>query len=397
MRFHSIVLTVFLVCPLVSEADKTSLPGPQATLGSVISESATRLGLHFTVEQDERSASKPQWLQMQVDPPVGVVTLADLFAYIKREIPDADLVVDGKTIHIVSHSLIKDNSYLLNDSDSVQFKGSPTDLLTFLGSRTNGQIVQATAFTDLLIEGIDGVTRLNIDAHHQTYRNILTDFVPMDGYSAIVWSAQVSVVTGKTSVSVLYYGPVQQPTKYIPLMQFLPDAGEKFGLYFTLERDQRVAYGSSLERRNIIEPIDLKTGDDLLAYLRRERDDAVIISDPTNAKVFHIVEKTLLNDSKYRLDEKVQIKFKGTPSGLLDLLYKQSNGFFLPTPDRVIGMPAIDRDTSINVDAKGEGYRSVLSNGLPLDHYSHLLWVGDAEEISGNLVIQIYWQGTVPQ
>ncbi len=248
--------------------------------------------------------------------------------------------------------------------------------------------------------GGDTITQLDVDAANQTYRSVLTDFIPPGTYGPIIWSAGTNIARGKSFVSVKYTGPQRHPAQAIrhnmDLEEFLLDQGQKFSLYFTMEENWRGPNGSNLATLNIRIPQELKSGDDLVAYLRAQRQDAEILSDPNNSKIIHVVEKSLLADKDYVMSKQTTVQFKETPAELLTKFFKESAGQFWGPPDFVSGAVGKDTTTKITVDARDRPYRDLLSDFLPLEHYNHVIWVAELHSTRDNKsAVEVLYRGPI--
>jgi hypothetical protein len=154
--------------------------------------------------------------------------------------------------------------------------------------------------------------------------------------------------------------------------------GPAFGLYFTIERDQRTinpggGNASPMSSHFVLPPRDLASADDFLKLLHTWVPEADIETDGSNPTIVHIKEKSLASFPSYILDEKVTIQKVGTVGEYLDELFKRSNGLLAAQRDFGANEPLFDPKTPADVNMKDVSYRSAIDACVPRGR-THILW-----------------------
>jgi hypothetical protein len=156
---------------------------------------------------------------------------------------------------------------------------------------------------------------------------------------------------------------------------------EALDCYFTIERFARIR--SPLSHGNTITREDVATIDALVDKLNENLTGVTAVRSRRNPSVVHLIEDDLSDLDQYVMDEKVTIKYMGTPYGLTDELQREFRGRVGPQLAGVTPAPPIDHVTQIDVDADNLRLRDVLANAVPLKGYNRIIWDAATKERKG--------------
>ena len=161
------------------------------------------------------------------------------------------------------------------------------------------------------------------------------------------------------------------------LSGYLFDNGNRFNCYFTIEEaiTRPGQLYTSYEQRNITDK-PVASLNKLVEKLKSELPDALVVPDPSNPKIIHIINKEIKNTSNYPLDQLVTLAYQGSLSGLATEVGTQTKGVVEPggirsTIDMLIGM---DDTTQVHVNVQNSPVREALTSAIPLTGYSRILW-----------------------
>jgi hypothetical protein len=118
--------------------------------------------------------------------------------------------------------------------------------------------------------------------------------------------------------------------------------------------------------------------DAFLVELNRNLKGAKAMRQGPSSRIVHIIEDSLLRDSRHPLNSNRSLDYQGSPSGMLDELEKSVRLSRAKIGSFGLGIVNADVDTRISVKANNKGLRSILTDYLPLSEYNRLLWVAMA-------------------
>jgi len=170
---------------------------------------------------------------------------------------------------------------------------------------------------------------------------------------------------------------------------FLQMAGAQTGCYFTLE------YSSPRERKRRLD-VNVKNYDNvtsvesLVSRIRRDLPGFEVQPNERNSNIFHIIERECAKEDEYPLNLKTSLEFTGTPNGwssvekgvvvtnevgLMSTLALKVKGLRLSSvfPGSQ-GTLYLDTKSRISVHATNETVRNIITDCLPLEGYSPVLW-----------------------
>jgi hypothetical protein len=183
-------------------------PGPSAGLSFVSSDQGVQLrelleglgtknGIKFTIEEallNDRVADRIRSFRLRT-PPGGTDPKAVLDE-LSRSVPNFTWQSDPnnrKIIHIVDIHLLRRPGYALDlVIDDINFSGTVIDLVDAIASKGIPVSAGGPASTGDLAS-MDGVTKVQVKGKGLKVRDVLSDYIPVEGRSPILWFAETSM------------------------------------------------------------------------------------------------------------------------------------------------------------------------------------------------------------
>jgi hypothetical protein len=192
--------------------------------------------------------------------------------------------------------------------------------------------------------------------------------------------------------------PISGTTEKSALRNYLQRAGMRADCYFTLERDQRrINRASPFDGIHVEDDAGDVNADKLIARLQTLLPFAVVERNKSNPVVINIIESSLSNARANVMDETIDVKYTGTPSGLVEVVGKQLDGRLGRRRGGDLSRAFEDGITHVDVNAKRQTLRNVLTDYVPLTGYSRIVWEADTldPEIEGKTEtwVQYYGEG----
>lgn len=173
---------------------------------------------------------------------------------------------------------------------------------------------------------------------------------------------------------------IDSPVKKVFLTEYLTAMGEKLGCHFTVEAKgpaENLLYTQVPGDQNV------KTIDDLKRKLRQELPNIAVGQDKRNPKILNIMDNQLSQGTDYVLNKQLDFTYSGALGGLPYTLGKQLDAV-ITTPNKFnVSHIHLDLVTSVQFDAKKQTVRAILTDYVPLAHYSTILWEADTDEFNG--------------
>jgi hypothetical protein len=162
-----------------------------------------------------------------------------------------------------------------------------------------------------------------------------------------------------------------KPGEKVYWQSLLQEYGERFSLYFTIERDASESMPpaskiSPLRTRFVEVPLEpLENASAFLDLLRKWIPEAEVSMDAGTPEYVHIREKSLIQKTPLVMDQKITLKYEGTARGLVAEVSKLSDGRI--ALNDAIGLTERFPDLTVkaSVDVKDVNIREVLSKGIP--------------------------------
>ncbi len=239
-------------------------------------------------------------------------------------------------------------------------------------------------------------------------RGLLTEAVPVKCYNRFLWTAETDLtdVNGRRFHTLVSYSgldpshrrpsPPHNSPWYIPLLDL---AGERLGCRFTLETVFREANDPhvcpppmSKEEEDEMYEVDIDTAivralvskdeeketfksvDAFLEKFSKLIPWMVAVKDGRHPKIVHLVDKKLLKLKDYPLDRRLSIEYAGSPHGLVMAVAKQVKSvgpLWFGEKFTPYGGEDYPR---IEVRDKEQTLRNVLTDAVPSQTYSQVLW-----------------------
>jgi hypothetical protein len=204
------------VCLLMSESgsgcdtrDNGKEGKRMRTLDHELAELGALFDCWFTIERHtevERRASALRSADLTLDP--AVRDAGALARALAQNLRGVCVLVDSnnaRVIHLIADTLVGKRGYALAQTASVDFAGVLADLPTAIGESVEGIGTRKGGFNHHAYN--DHVTQVELHAVQKEVRSILTDAVPLDKYSRVLWVAEAREANGKLETSVQYTGP----------------------------------------------------------------------------------------------------------------------------------------------------------------------------------------------
>src|SRR6266446_2490983 len=174
------------------------------------------------------------------------------------------------------------------------------------------------------------------------------------------------------------------------LTLYLAEMSAKLGCYFTFERfqaDNHVSLINAMSGLGIAEDKNVTDIRSLISKLRHDLQGCVVTQSKTNPKVIHIIETPLTKLKDYVMEQKVSITYSG------DLGPGRRHGLVLELSKKLdtIGprtqgdntMMFDDHLTKVDIRAKNEKARDILTNYVPLTNYAPFIWTAETRKADG--------------
>jgi hypothetical protein len=187
-------------------------------------------------------------------------------------------------------------------------------------------------------------------------------------------------------------------TNEIILSLYLGEMTEKLGCHFTFEILNANDHASLINARSAIgvpEDPSVTNVNLLISKLRHDLPGCLVMQSKNNPRILHIIEAPLTKLKDYALEKKVDITYSGilgsgTGPGL-GLGPGVSQGLALELSKKLDGIGPRTRGdnttafedtlTKVNVKAKNEKVRDILTDCVPLTNYGSFLWIAETVKV----------------
>src|SRR5437016_4817882 len=175
----------------------------------------------------------------------------------------------------------------------------------------------------------------------------------------------------------------------IPLLDYLHKLGDASDCFFTIEESW--AQGEPMNSlASYVVPDEAMKGEsrDQLQKLAALVPNLTFQVDADTPRIIHIIDRRLAGLGSYSMVQTVRsIDFTGKTNDLVAELSRQGIQI-APQTSFVIGDPLAMRvDVTTVVHVKGDHLtvRSAISNFIPLDNYSRIIWIATTERRAGSI------------
>jgi hypothetical protein len=171
-----------------------------------------KLDCHYTIERvaDTSVFTSPLTTNAEIEFE-DVVSIEDLVTKLASDFPTVTVERDSvnpSIIHLIETSLRTDANYVIDQSVTITFAGTLQDLVEHLESEVGrlGGVRQGVlpAFVG------DYVTTTTVDVADTSIRRLLTDAVPLEGYSRVIWVATTSFDEAEPYTETLFWGAASE-------------------------------------------------------------------------------------------------------------------------------------------------------------------------------------------
>src|SRR5665213_169729 len=174
----------------------------------------------------------------------------------------------------------------------------------------------------------------------------------------------------------------------IPLWDYLYRQGVKLDCYFTIEEMTQEEGGDDwITEHEVQAGNDPSSIEKMIEQLSAQLKGVHIYRSKENPAVVHFIDERLEKEKEYSLPKCVTIKFRGTPVELVEKLQRTSFENLHPKMGGVFsgGIGGYDFTTKIYCSTGGASVRRVLTDWLPLSHYTRTLWIAETQRTDGKL------------
>ena len=191
-------------------------------------------------------------------------------------------------------------------------------------------------------------------------------------------------------------GPATAPCLKVPLTPFLMKFGTRFGIHFTVERDQRGAYEhqfSPLSTAELDEMRDLTSVEQVMSVMKAAIPGVLVERSANDPKVIHIIDGTLKKIDGYAMDRKVSVRMTGTPADLVRAIGSRLGGALIDQEGGGVNESIGDRATDITVNVVDVSARDALTIPIPLKSYHAVVWIADVSKKGNEVEIAVRHNG----
>jgi hypothetical protein len=213
-----IVCAVLLVYLLGSVAQT---PGnvPKYALEYRLNKIGKGRGSFFTVENlriSEATASLPSPAhgrnRLAHDSKVKAVEADGRIRALKAEIPSLEFGRTPETAATVVHAIDNQSGMMKSPLDEVlsnfEFSGTVAELIRALRQRGIRIALEPGGIVgDPFLSRHDDLTHTQVKAHNMTVRDILSNFLPLQNYSHVLWVARTATERGEIMTYIRFLGP----------------------------------------------------------------------------------------------------------------------------------------------------------------------------------------------
>lgn len=194
----------------------------------------------------------------------------------------------------------------------------------------------------------------------------------------------------------------KQEAKKVYWQLYVAELPKELYCYFTIERMPNMPgekkYRCPFIRNDVTLDRNVKTVKSLVDKLRKEMEGIAVIQNAKNPAVIHLVDERLLKIDGYVMDKKVDIIYSGVIERLSQELEKR-----IPEIGPMRGGSLRDMFgdyvTQVKIDVKNQTVREVLTDCVPLEKYSRLLWRAKTRKMDGQYktIVQYYGPRCLPK
>lgn len=203
------------------------------SFGEILEKRGAELGCHFTLEYRGKSitgeVSKAALSNLVSVRNLDAESIPSFLSLLRKYLDGFIIEPDSgnpNIVHIIEKVLVNDPSYPLNKEVTISYSGK---FGATYAQKANGYLETAStglfgavaekvkdlrrgSFSDLSVGAGYAADRsvINVDIANEAARNVLSDYVPLKNYNAVIWRAVEERMPGEESEKVVffvYFGP----------------------------------------------------------------------------------------------------------------------------------------------------------------------------------------------
>ena len=180
----------------------------------------------------------------------------------------------------------------------------------------------------------------------------------------------------------------------VPLWKYLYRQGIQLDCYFTIEVMNR-EFDDWITEHDVQVTNEPSSREKMIEQLSAQLKGVHVYRSKENPAIVHIIDERLEKEKEYSLPKCVAVKFRGTPDELVEKLHQTSFENLHPKRSGVFSSGARfgDFTTETHCSTRGASARRVLTDWLPLSHYTRILWTSETRRIKGELDTGVNYGG----
>ncbi|HQU44193.1 MAG TPA: hypothetical protein PK867_15340, partial [Pirellulales bacterium] len=294
-----------------------------------------KMGLYFTLEMATQTPASVPYAETLIGGKTRFASRDELIAGLSKQFHWFSFAVDEthpRVIHVIDKRLRGKERYSLERKADVEFAGTVHELCWKLHKQIDNLYPRRGG--GLHEVGTDYYTETIVQSRNKTARQILTDAVPLDCYSSVLWRARMqgNGDDPTAEIDVTFGGLRDADFDCLRWWWWLNTArdrgteGKRLRCYFTIETAYRAPDDPACCPVYFSDAEKFDSPDALVAELTKRVGWLTAVKDPNRAEIIHLIDKELLNARGYALDRRVEVDYQGTPDGLVKSLAERGTG-----------------------------------------------------------------------
>ena len=154
-----------------------------------------KLDCYFVLEDSNDDKTRKQLIGIIIKTPKNALSVNDLVANLRNQLPGFVILVspNKKIVTIVNQRLENDPNYIMCKKLSLDIDTTPGQLVQKLSMICDGTIANPTLFPSRPSLEMDLTTKVSVHAKNKSIRSILEDYIPLAGYSHIIFRTMTTI------------------------------------------------------------------------------------------------------------------------------------------------------------------------------------------------------------
>jgi hypothetical protein len=189
---------------------------------------------YFTIEELREEGQHSRAMGIELPEGFAPSSREDMIKRLAKALPGSTVAADKAVpavIRITDKQLLKRKDYGLDRDIDLSFKGSPEELLRWLGEKKTGVTVPNGGGFGTIYATLDGRTPLHIQRHKGSVRHLLTAYLPLSNYRRLIWIADSTEKDGKLETRVRFRGGMHNLRKDVPAKEVNFSEGHSAYIY----------------------------------------------------------------------------------------------------------------------------------------------------------------------